>query len=338
LLWWWRGRTLGKSEYLSEFWLVDPYRPELGQVGLPGLLARVVENVQAYAISIVPEGITGLRGPALPVLGIGLVLLALVGWVRSVRKERSVAEIFFPLYACLILLWPPAWSGDRFALPLIPLLICYGGVALAWGLGSWRRGIRAGGLVLAGSVFLAPALLSWKGQAVEAARCAEIVRAGSPFGCYGSSVRDYATLAGWSGANLPDEAVVITRKPRIFFLLSGRKTQSIPLVIGWEEFGPMLPAGGDVYLTLDRLGGLTGRYMIPILRERPTAFCWIAPAGGSGDGAQLFGVMAGEGSPSEGDETGIAPCPADRVLSRPRPWFEGEPGDIPLLSALERDS
>jgi hypothetical protein len=146
-------------------------------------------------------------------------------------------------------------------------------------------------------------------------------------------VRAYTRLADWSGANLPDDAVVVTRKPRIFFLLSGHKTRSIPLVIGWEEFRHRLPGDGAVYLTLDRWGGLTGRYVIPILREQPTAFCWVAPAGDSADGAQLFGVMAGEESLAGGGDAGIAPCPSDWMRSQPRPWLRGEPGDIPLLAA-----
>ena len=57
-----------------------------------------------------------------------------MGWAMSWKVGRAVAEYFFPLYAGLILLWPEVWSGDRFALPLFPLILFYAASALQWAL------------------------------------------------------------------------------------------------------------------------------------------------------------------------------------------------------------
>jgi hypothetical protein len=116
-LWWLRGYVVGGSEYVSEFWMVDPYRPFLGTVGPLELLDRVKANSLAYVGQIVPSGIVGQGRPFLPPLGVGLLALWLLGWVRALRERVGVPELFLPLYFGLILLWPTPWSGDRFALP-----------------------------------------------------------------------------------------------------------------------------------------------------------------------------------------------------------------------------
>jgi hypothetical protein len=56
-------------------------------------------------------------------------LLALAGWLRRVRAPRA-AELFLPLYIGLIFIWPDVWSGERFLLPALPLLLLYAGEAL----------------------------------------------------------------------------------------------------------------------------------------------------------------------------------------------------------------
>jgi len=126
-LWWLRGSVLGGSGYVSEFWLVDPYLPHLGTIGPGELLDRLTGNLVAYTTRIIPAGVVGDALPIISPLGIGLGLVTLVGWIRVLREKVGVAELFFPLYFGLILLWPPAWSGDRFALPLLPLIFFYAG-------------------------------------------------------------------------------------------------------------------------------------------------------------------------------------------------------------------
>ena len=118
------------------------------------------------------------------VAGLILAGLALGGWLASMRRRRGVAEYFFALSAGLILLWPVQWSGDRFALPLLPLLLRYATDALA-SLGrkltrrapvpeedAWSgrflptRGALPARRILAAAAVVA--VLSW----VEVARCA----------------------------------------------------------------------------------------------------------------------------------------------------------------------
>jgi len=329
-LWWMRGRGVGGSGYVAEFWLIDPYRPELGQVGPPELLARVWGNLVAYVTNLIPEGIVGLEGSLLPVVGLGVTALALVGWSRSWRVGRGVGEFFFPLYAGLMLLWPEVWSGDRFALPLLPLLLFYAASALLWVLRGMKPFFRTS-LVAGAFLLLAlPALRNWTEEARAAQACRTVVLEGDdPWACHGLNVQEYVLLAGWAGENLPLGAVVVTRKPRIFFVQSSVKTLSLPLTTDADEFLRVAEEKKARYLTADRWDGLAAYYLPPVLEARPGSFCYVTGVESGGEiGIQLLGIK-GEGG--GGEEGGLPQCPSEML--RTRPWIR-EPvgrGKVPLL-------
>lgn len=329
-LWWFRGRIRGGGDYVAEFWLLDPYRPELGRVGAGGLFLRVWENLVAYVTEIIPEGLVGGDGSLLPVLGVGLVALALVGWADRLRKGPGVAELFFPLYSGLILLWPQVWSGDRFALPLFPLLLFFAVTGLA--VLSGRLGSRLGELVLAGAflVMVLPAGKNWMTEAGSAADCRRMAAGGDPWACQPVNVREYVLMAGWSGANLPDRAAVITRKPRIFYVLSGVKTLSLPLTTDVGIFLSAAQEKGARYLTMDRWDGLSGYYLPGILSARPEAFCTITGVEVGGEmGVRLLGIRDPEGAGVGG--ASLERCPGVMLASEPRIFEPVPPGAIPLL-------
>jgi len=334
-LWWLRGSVLGGSEYASEFWLVDPYQPHLGTMGLGGLLDRLNGNLVAYVTRIVPAGVVGDQGPIIPPLGIGLGLVTLVGWIRALRERVGVAELFFPLYFGLILLWPPAWSGDRFALPLLPLIFFYAGVAFLWLLGSFSVKVRRPALAILVLLFALPAGQQWYLMAKGAGSCRELTRIGDSRECLSSAQGEYFALAEWSGENLPEGAVVTTRKPRMFFLMSGVKAQSIPLVKDPDEFLDRVREGGSRYLSLDLLDGMSGYYVYPVLLERLSTFCGLVEVGATGQiGTQLLGFdQADEGTGEEGIASRALPrCPGEMFRASPRNRGSVGGWDIPLLS------
>lgn len=330
-LWWWRGVTVGGSDYVAEFWLVDPYQPELGRIGAPELLGRIWENLLAYVTNYVPEGIIGLEGAFLPILGGAVALLALVGWARQFRMGPDLAELFLPLYLGLMLLWPQVWSGDRFALPLLPLLLFYAASSSLWILSRWKPWIRQGVPAVLFLLLALPSLANWTREAEAAGECRRLAGGGDPWACYGSNIREYVALAEWSGKNLPVGAVVVTRKPRIFFVESSVKTLSLPLTTDAGEFLSGVRSRGARYLTVDRWDGLASYYLPPVLGARPDAFCYLTGVESSGQmGIQLLGIL-GEGEPGGGGQSGLPRCPSEMVMSRPWPRAPLAPGQIPLL-------
>jgi hypothetical protein len=306
VLWWARGRAQGGSAYAAEFWLIDPYRPELGRTGVGGLVTRVWENLLRYVTDFIPEGIVGVEGWFLLPLGVALAFLALLGWGRSARRGIGVAELFLPFYGGLMCLWPAVWSGDRFALPLLPLLLLFAASALAELTKRIPARGRVASLLLAFSLLGAPALGNLAREARGARDCRELVRDGGPWACYGVNVREYVLMARWAGENLPEDAVLVTRKPRIFHLMSGVKTLSLPLTTNAGEFLSVAGEKGARFLTLDRWGGLAGYYLPRVLGEAPSSFCYLTGVEVGGEvGIQLLGIVP-EG---EGGREGLQRCP-----------------------------
>ncbi len=331
-LWWLRGKTLGGSEYVSEFWMVNPYQPHLGMVGLGGLLDRVGGNLSAYILSIIPAGIVGDDVPefARVSVGIGLALVALVGWIRALREELGPAELFLPFYLGLILLWPEAWSGDRFALPLIPLLFFYSGTALQWLLSSFSERVR-GVLVSAVVVgLILPAAFQLGRVAESAGACRGLSQEGRERECLSVAQGEYFTLAEWTGRNLPAGASVTTRKPRIFFVMSGVKAHSIPLEADTDLFLERVRTSGSEYVSLDLLDAVSGYYVYPALQSRTTEFCGLVEVGQLG--TRLLGLPAiGPGPTTQDSEPGLSRCPPEMMLTEPRDTGPVEGWEIPLL-------
>lgn len=331
-LWWLRGRVLGGSQYASEFWMIDPYQPQLGTVGLTDLFHRVVQNLEAYVTGIIPGGIIGDGSVFVAPVGLGLVLFALVGWIRSMRERVGVAEIFLPFYFGLILLWPLPWSGDRFSLPMLPLLFLYSGVALLWLMGSFPRRVQVGVLTALVLALALPAGSQWLGMSRAAGACRASTRRGSPMECLPPALAEYYALADWSGRNLPDGAVVVTRKPRTFFVMSGVKARSIPLVQGGDAFLSEVQAVGSRYVTMDGIDGLSGFYVYPVLVERLDLFCGIVEVGPSDQaGTRLLGLLEEGQGPGELEPRVLARCPGVMLRDRPRDLPVSREWEIPLL-------
>jgi hypothetical protein len=349
LAWWLRGRG-GGTDYVAEFWMVDPYAPERGTIGPGGLVGRAADNLGLYLTGHVPEGLMG-RAPGATIIGLAVLALAVVGWGRlwlpAGRWGRvHAAELFFPLYAGLILLWPQVWSGDRFALPLFPLVLFYAGDAL---LRLARRlsvrvvpGAGLAGLLLVG----APALLSWGDAREEARACGSVSRSigAGPWSCWGAPWEAFVDAARWSGANLREGSAVLTRKPRIFWVMGGTPGRTYPFTADPDRFLSFADEAGARYVLLDALGRQGPVYVGGVVRALPGAFCSVAPfrGGGGGEGrasAQLLGIVdpaleaggALERGP-EGPALRIPTCPG-ALLPAGRPVAPPPPGrTIPLLA------
>ncbi len=338
LAWWLRSRSSGQAQYISEFWLIDPYRPDLGTAGVADLVRRVLDNLQGYVFSHIPGGLTTWSGTPLVLLGVALVGMAGVGWIRRLREEATTAELFFPLYFGLILLWPAVWSGDRFALPLYPLVLFYSGEALLAGAARVHpRMPILGGLIVA-SLLIVPSARGWNDATRQAAACREAVRAAGPFACYGEGFQQFVAAARWLGENAPDDAAVFSRKPRIFYTLSGVKSRTYPLSPEPDRFLEEARAAGISYVVLDRVDGLGNAYVVPVLRARPEAFCGLVGIGREQVTTQIFGIIGVPETPretdgaAEGAEAGIGQCPDDMLRTEPRSLPPYTTSRLPLLA------
>ena len=339
VLWMLRARGPGTADYSAEFWLLDPYDPSLGRVGVGGLLGRAVANLQGYVGTHLPAGIVGQRGAWVAAMGVTLVAVALVGWVLRGRRRVGPAEIFLPLYAGLILLWPQVWSGDRFALPLYPVLFLFAASALKDLLEHRGRALATAAGLAAFLALALPALGSWTRAVQDAQACAAAVRVGGPFACYGPRVGSFVEAAEWSGANLPPGSSVLTRKPRIFYVLSGVPSRTFPFVEDARTHLELAESLGTRYELVDQWDGQANRFVVTAVGNDPGAYCSVRGFGADG-GAQLLGILPadgrGQGFVNPDGSIAIGGCPPEYVLGDGSAPYDPSSSRIPLLSGLDR--
>lgn len=336
-----RGRGEGVAQYASEFWMVNPYDPSLGTVDAAGLVGRFGANFMSYTTRFLPLGVVGDVGPLLPLVGVLLAVAAALGWWRHLRDDPGPAELVLPLYAGVIFLWPTVWSGDRFILPVLPLILLYG-------LACWRglrarlpapawRGLGAVALL----ALLVPAAVDWRRSVERSSACPSDVVDRDPWACHGPGVQSFMAAATWSGAALPDGAAVLSRKPRHFYLQSGVPSRAFAFFEEPERHLELSDRLDARYVLLDRWDGFAGRYVGSAVRRRPGAFCFVGAFGRpERGGAQLLGVLPpDQRTAAAPDPTGssVARCPAAYAdaSAASEPYTPSSSGRIPLLDELD---
>lgn len=335
VLWWLRGRgaVVAEGRYTREFFLLDPYQPDLGTASLGDFAARVVENTTGYLTRFLPEALLGSAGGVAMALTLVLVVLAGISWVQSIRDGRpGVAGVFLPLYSGVILLWPSVWSGDRFALPLVPVLLVLAADQV-WRLGRGRsQALQRGALAVLGLALALPAAADWVQAREEAGRCRVAAGAAGPWACGGPALVDFTTAARWAGAHLPEGTAVLTRKPRIWYLNSGLPTRTYPFSEAPDALREGAEDAGARHVVLDYIGGQGTRYVGGALFADPRRFCESTAVGGAG-GVPPTRVLEllprGQDSGSRLSEEGIrlARCAG----SDPAPVLPDLTGRIPIL-------
>jgi hypothetical protein len=338
LLWWLRTQRVGQATYMAEFWLVDPYDPSLGRVGVVGLVGRFGVNLVGYLTRHVPAGVVGAQGAWVAAIGVALVALAVAGWARAVRDGPGVAELFVPLYLGLILLWPAVWSGDRFALPLYALLFLYAGDALLAAARSAGRGVAVTAALAAFLLVAVPALGAWTRSVSLARICASAARSAGPFGCWGQGVTEFVRIAMWSRTALPQGSSVLSRKPRIFYVMSGVPSRTFPFSIDPEDVLGEARRAGARYVVLDQWDAQAMRYVGEAVAQRPQAFCAVGgfdPREGSA-GTLILGILPDAPSAPgalPGTQISLERCPPEMLgdVAAPIPPYSSS--SVPLLAS-----
>lgn len=176
----------------------------------------------------------------------------------------------------------------------------------------------------------------------EASTCASMVRSSGAFACYGPRIGAFVGAAEWMGEALPEGSVVLSRKPRHFYLLSGLPSRTFPFEEDPSAHLELADAIGARYVLLDQWDGLASRYVGGALSRWPGAFCYLGDLGrDTGASAQLFGIRPPNDRPRPTDsaEGGaeIGPCPADYLRETDRPYAppSSSSSRVPLLDGLD---
>ncbi|MEO5509257.1 MAG: hypothetical protein ABIS27_01410 [Longimicrobiales bacterium] len=291
LLWWLRAQNTGGVEYTQEFWLIDPYMPQLGRIGIANLMQRMGENAVKYVSVHIPILLTGRTGAGITLMSCLLTAAAVYGWITRLSRAR-VAELFTPLYIGLILIWPAVWSGERFIMPLFPVLLYYAGIAMTR---LMRRVTPTYVMAASAAIVIFVLLLDVPALNAAVARgraCTREYSRGEIYPCLNPAERSYFDAALWSEKNLTKDAVILSRKPRLFYEIShGIRGTTYPMAPDTRTFFTRTDSVKARYVIFDRLTSLADVYLAPVLLQRPQAFCTMGQFGS--DGTTMFGILPG---------------------------------------------
>jgi hypothetical protein len=322
LLWWLRARQYGGIDYVSQFWFVNPYAPDLGRIGVADLIDRIIENASKYTRIHLPILLTGTAGALPLVLSLGTIAAGIYGWAMRLRRP-GIAELFLPLYIGLLLIWPAVWSGERFLLPALPVILYFAGDGLVR---MARRISKPSGFLVGATATALALVLAMPVLAVgvaQSGRCMIEYRSGNRYACHSPAWRDFFLLAEWAQAELPVGSAALTRKPSLFWAISGHHSRNYPMS---PEPDSLIAAARDAnarYIVVDHLDGLSQLYLTPAILARPGAFCLVYQS--SLDGTAVLGVRDdAEAVPDAADPSAPASIPqcargwltSDRIESR----------------------
>lgn len=182
--------------------VIDVFARCVGGIFTPALFRTAGESGEEV-IALATRGMGASESMAISLL---LAVVAFAGYVQSMRRGISVAELLVPLTLVIVLLWP-YWSF-RFVLPLTPFLLFY-----------FARGLQ----------LLAPraatiALLCLIGlNAFDHAGYIVRARSGGDISWL-EQAREVDALLDWiNRGGLPDDGVLVTTNPGLVYLRTGRR-------------------------------------------------------------------------------------------------------------------
>jgi hypothetical protein len=150
-------------------------------------------------------------------------------------------------------------------------------------------------------------------------------------------VEAFVDAAGWAADQLPEGSAVMSRKPRLFFVLSGIPSRTFPFSEDPDTQLAGARAVGAAYVLLDEWDSLAGRYVGTAVQARSEAFCVLRAFGSSGRTLLLGLAPEGEAGDAEPEGPGVllSPCPAMFGDPAARGRYSSTSTSIPLLDGLE---
>lgn len=274
-----RNWTLSQGwSYLDLLLARDPYVSDFGRVGLVELGARTAHNFALYAFDVLPSTLVpAFFSPRWLAAATGVVFVSagVIGALVRLRK-RSIVETYGLFAVVVLLVWPRVWSGDRFLLPSLPIVMVYVFEGVLWVQAKvrWKH---------LGSAFMGLLLLL---NAVQITRLAfapvrhklEFLK-GDRYAGYSQDWRRYFESIDWIREHVPEDRVVLARKPEFVYLLSGRKSFCYPFTNDRAKVRAAIDRSDYILFDNFRWTETAKDFLNPVLQEDPGRYQFVHETG-----------------------------------------------------------
>ncbi len=262
-----RGKSLGASPYETALTLKDYYDPSKGNMENLGDWAdRFVENFSRYVTNEIPSAIFGYE-PDYEAGSwfYGLLILGIITFgIIKLKSFRYTLGSYILATFAILMIWPPVWTGVRFMLPIVPLLIFlfFYGISEILVLILAKAGLqnvrtKIGFAALFGIAFFIffPKVEVLHQNAKKS---------------YEPLYSAYFNLAKWTNKNVEPNSVILCRKPMLFHIYSEHYVDGIPKIENVDEAMKIMQ---ERYTHIVFYGdGLCQRYFVPVYQKYPQNF------------------------------------------------------------------
>lgn len=254
--------------YLEQFLMRDPYQPELGLLGIAGLIQRFFANVKIYSINILPRMMFpaadswGLSG-GLVIIMLLTVIPAIAALIVRIIKNSEGYDWFVLIYLGMSLLWPETWSDIRFLLPLLPFLLFYLVQAYGYAISlAFKRGSLWPTVMLLFLIAAANVSAGW--NTIDSNLEAGKYHSQDKYSGYDPAWRSFFAAAEWVKNNTPENIIVVSRKPTLFYLKAERKAFCYPFTADQDSLLRAIERADLVMV--EPVSGTGQRFLIPAVQ------------------------------------------------------------------------
>ena len=246
----------------------DIYQPELGFLGFSGLVQRLFANVKIYFLVVLPRMLFPsiddweLSGVCLIIMLLTVIPATTTLIARLIKSPKGY-DWFVLAFMGMAMVWPEVSSDIRFMLPLLPFLLLYMVQAYQY---LFSIIFKKNGLWLAVAVLivLAAANVSADWNKIDDNLSVLKNYSQDKYSGYDPAWRSFFTAAEWIKTSTPENSIVVSRKPSLFYLSAQRKAFCYPFTSKQDSLLKAIEHAD--YVMVEPVSGTGQKYLIPAIQ------------------------------------------------------------------------
>jgi len=250
-------------------------------MGLSELIFRLWGNFKAYNFAHLPGLLfSPLVGSYLQIpTGVLIASLALIpfwisGFIYRLKRKNSniIPFLLIPNLLMLYLYGHPKWATIRYLVGAAPLFIFlfFDGLNI---LGKWldRKKIKIAGVIIL-VIAILTALPSYFKNVNSNMKVVKSYLNGNEYAGYSPPMYTFVQACKWIQQNTPEDAILISRKPRLSYMWSKRPSRAYKFLSDPEVVIQDMDTSSADFIILDRFTQSTVAYLMPAIRSKPERF------------------------------------------------------------------
>jgi len=262
-LWVMHNTQYTSLNYINSYKYVDPYNPERGLITFTGLFNRAYRSGLNYInnFSHMIFHYNEIIYPSFFLIDALILLPMVFGFVMLILQKKYFFPLYFTFFMGILLIYP--WQTIRFVVPLMPVVYYFLIYGILNMIKLFKENVSFKTKYLFYVILVCLVLLQLPSFLLKINMDKNYT--------YDEPMQKYKLIAEWAKDNVEDDAVILARKPYLFYIWSGGKhTRLYPYStssgVWWQAI-----INSD-YLVYDELSSTTQLYLNPVIEQMSFMF------------------------------------------------------------------